>query len=260
MAYYGSDGNGLLRGVQLPFNFQLISAEWQAQAIDRIVRGYEAALPAGAAPNWVIGNHDKPRIASRVGEPRARLAAMLLLTLRGTPTLYYGDELGMTDATIPADEVQDPFERNEPGKGLGRDPQRTPMQWSDAPHAGFTSGTPWLRLGDNWPSRNVDFEARDPGSMLDLYRRLIALRRRERALHEGRYEAIDAGADVLAYARTYEGRRIVVVLNFGSAAYAVPPAVASPDARMLVSTRFHNAASGKCAPWVVQPLEGVILG
>jgi alpha-glucosidase len=260
MAYYGSDGNGLLRGVQLPFNFQLISAEWQAQAIDRIVRGYEAALPAGAAPNWVIGNHDKPRIASRVGEPRARLAAMLLLTLRGTPTLYYGDELGMTDATIPADEVQDPFERNEPGKGLGRDPQRTPMQWSDAPHAGFTSGTPWLRLGDNWPSRNVDFEARDPGSMLDLYRRLIALRRREPALHEGRYEAIDAGADVLAYARTYEGRRIVVVLNFGSAAYAVPPAVASPDARMLVSTRFHNAASGKCAPWAVQPLEGVILG
>ena len=98
----------------------------------------------------MLGNHDKPRIASRVGPQQARLAAMLLLTLRGTPTLYYGDEIGMTDVPIPVDEVQDPFEKNEPGMGLGRDPQRTPMQWSAAAHAGFTTGAPWLRLADDW--------------------------------------------------------------------------------------------------------------
>jgi alpha-glucosidase len=115
MNYYGLDAAGVLRGAQLPFNFHLIGAQWQATMVDRLVREYEAALPPGAAPNWVLGNHDKPRIATRVGVDGARLAAMLLLTLRGTPTLYYGDELGMTDVQIPKDEVQDPFERNEPG-------------------------------------------------------------------------------------------------------------------------------------------------
>ncbi len=100
VAYYGANAEGVLEGVQLPFNFQLIGTEWQARRIDRLVRDYEAALPAGAAPNWVLGNHDKPRIASRVGAQMARLAAMLLLTLRGTPTLYYGDEIGMTDVAV----------------------------------------------------------------------------------------------------------------------------------------------------------------
>ena len=99
----------------------------------------------------MLGNHDKPRIASRIGPQQARLAAMLLLTLRGTPTLYYGDEIGMTDVPIPADEVQDPFEKNEPGKGLGRDPERTPMQWERRPRRPASRrGAPWLRLADDW--------------------------------------------------------------------------------------------------------------
>ncbi len=258
MAYYGRNADGLLQGVQLPFNFQLISAQWQAAGIDRIVREYETALPPGAAPNWVLGNHDKPRIASRVGPQQARLAAMLLLTLRGTPTLYYGDEIGMTDVPIPVDEVQDPFEKNEPGKGLGRDPQRTPMQWSSAPGAGFTTGAPWLRLADDWRETNVEALAGDEQSMLALYRRLIALRRSESALHEGSYEPVAVGPDVLAYARVHDARRLVVLLNFGATAVAVSPSLLS-NAALLIST--HPDGSDTSGTGLsLRAGEGVILG
>ena len=116
---------------------------------------YETALPAGGWPNWVLGNHDRPRIATRVGSAQARVAALLLLTLRGTPTLYYGDEFGMHNVAIPPDRVQDPLEKNVPGKGLGRDPCRTPMQWDDSAHAGFTTGEPWLPLAPDHASHNV---------------------------------------------------------------------------------------------------------
>ena len=262
MAYYGLDSNGVLQGVQLPFNFQLIGAQWQADVIRRLVRDYEAALPPGAAPNWVLGNHDKPRIASRVGPLRARLAAMLLLTLRGTPTLYYGDEIGMTDVPIPPDEVQDPFEKNEPGKGLGRDPQRTPMQWSSDAHAGFSQGRPWLRLAGDWATHNVELQQADAASMLALYRRLIALRRAEPALHAGAWEPVDAGADVVAYARTFAQRRLVVLLNFADAPRDIDGSVVGATLRasatMLAST--HQGREGtQAGPLLLHPLEGVVL-
>ncbi|HEY2592077.1 MAG TPA: alpha-amylase family glycosyl hydrolase, partial [Steroidobacteraceae bacterium] len=106
VAYYGAD----LRGAHLPFNFQLIETVWDARGIARMIDQYEAAVPARAWPNWVLGNHDKPRIATRVGVPQARVAAMLLLTLRGMPTMYYGDELGMRNVPIPPELVQDPYE------------------------------------------------------------------------------------------------------------------------------------------------------
>ena len=115
MPYYGAD----LNGVQLPFNFQLLQTGWDARRLPRSLPRYEGALPRGGWPNWVLGNHDNSRIASRVGVAQARVAAMLLLTLRGTPTLYYGDELGMLNVAIPSDHVQDRLERNVPGKGSG---------------------------------------------------------------------------------------------------------------------------------------------
>ena len=104
VTYYGHN----LGGAHLPFNFQLLQTAWNAASIARIVEEYEAALPSGAWPNWVLGNHDKPRIASRIGEAQARVAAMLLLTLRGTPTIYYGEEIGMKDIPISSEQVQDP--------------------------------------------------------------------------------------------------------------------------------------------------------
>ena len=141
VAYYGRDR----KGAQLPFNFQLIFAAWNRHRMyPTIVDEYDAAVPDGCWPNWVLGNHDQKRVATRLGARVRSLAAMLLLTLRGTPTLYYGDELGLEDVAIPPDRVQDPWERNEPGLGLGRDPARTPMPWDNSTNAGFTTGTPWL--------------------------------------------------------------------------------------------------------------------
>ena len=118
-------------GVHMPSNMHLISTPWEPRALASLIEEYEAALPDGAWPNWVLGNHDRSRVASRVGAAQARVAAMLLFTLRGTPTLYYGDELGMTDVPIPPERVQDPWEE------AGRDPARTPMPWSA--DGGFTS-------------------------------------------------------------------------------------------------------------------------
>jgi alpha-glucosidase len=259
VAYYGRNAEGVLEGVQLPFNFELIATEWQAARIGRFVRDYEAALPAGAQPNWVLGNHDKSRIASRVGPRMARLAAMLLLTLRGTPTLYYGDEIGMTDVPIPADEVQDPFEKNKPGMGLGRDPERTPMQWSDAAHAGFTTGTPWLRLAPDWPTQNVQAQSGDEGSMLALYRKLIALRRAQPALNRGDHETLEAEGDVLAYARNFEGRRLVVLLNFGATPAPISPALMPRQPIVLASTDAARTESIE-GLLVLAPCEGVVIG
>ena len=121
-----------------------------------MIADYECALPTGAWPNWVLGNHDRPRVASRIGKEQARVAAMLLLTLRGTPTLYYGDEIGMQQVTISRKVVRDPFEKNVPGIGVGRDGCRTPMQWDANPHAGFSTSDTWLPLADDYIQENVE--------------------------------------------------------------------------------------------------------
>src|SRR5262249_2707993 len=170
VAYYGKD----LGGAHLPFNFQLLFTAWTAEAIARLVREYEAALPPGGWPNWVLGNEDRRRIAAGVGTAQARIAAMLLLTLRGTPTLYYGDELGMAGTAIASEAMQDPWEKNEPGLGLSRDPSRTPFQWDATANAGFTSGRPWLPLDPAYPMYNVATLRADSTSILTLYQRLIA--------------------------------------------------------------------------------------
>ncbi|MGD9740435.1 MAG: alpha-amylase family glycosyl hydrolase, partial [Bauldia sp.] len=175
----------------------------------------EAALPPRGWPNWVLGNHDQKRIASRVGEEQARIAAMLLMTLRGTPTLYYGDELGMEQVPIEGDDVHDPWEKNEPGLGFGRDPARTPMQWDASPGAGFTGVKPWLPLEESFPTRNVAAQRDDPRSMLSLVRGLLAVRNAHPALAIGAYREIDAPDSVLAFERRHGEERIVVLLNLG---------------------------------------------
>jgi len=218
MAYYGEGGGGC----HFPYNFQLIRLPWEARAIDQAVRRYEGLLPPNAWPNWVLGNHDRHRVATRVGPAQARVAAMLLLTLRGTPTVYYGDEIGMEDVPIPPERVQDPWEKNLPGKGLGRDPERTPMQWSAEPNAGFTAGDPWLPLADDHRERNVQAQRGEPDSMLALHRRLLKLRRAEPALAIGSYAPVDAEGDVLAYVREAEGARFLVALNLGHESASLP--------------------------------------
>jgi alpha-glucosidase len=212
IAYYGRD----LDGVHLPFNFALLHADWNAGSVAALVDEYEAALPAGGWPNWVLGNHDRTRIASRIGREQARIAAMLLLTLRGTPTLYYGDEIGMRQVAIPPGRVRDPFEKNVPGIGVGRDGARTPMQWDAGTFAGFSTSEPWLPISDDYRSHNVENDRRVLSSIYNLYRRLIAARREQPALTSGSYRRILIEGDLFLYSRELGSERIVIALNFGS--------------------------------------------
>jgi alpha-glucosidase len=249
--YYGPN----LDGAQLPFNFHLILTPWNAEAIAQVITEYEAALPVGAWPNWVIGNHDQPRIATRVGTAQARIAAMLLLTLRGTPTMYYGDEIGMSDALIPAAEVQDPAEKNEPGKGVGRDPERTPMQWDGSPMAGFTTGTPWLRLGADHATVNVATLSGQSESLLSLYRALLKLRNGSAALNSGRVEGVVSNGHVLRYERVDGGERFAILLSF-SQSHEVEQIAAG---HIVVSTHMGRSGDAVESKVSLRSFEGLVI-
>jgi alpha-glucosidase len=253
MAYYGS-------GLHLPANFHLLSTAWTAPAVAALVEAYEAALPDGAWPNWVLGNHDRSRLASRLGPRQARAAAVLLLTLRGTPTLYYGDELGLRDVPIPPERVQDPWERNVPGQGLGRDPVRTPMPWSTRPNAGFCAPgvEPWLPLGEDADRLNVDAQRDDPASMLSLYRALLELRRAEPALATGTIRIVAAEeSGVLVYEREAADARLLVALNLGDA--PAEAGLGGAQGTVALTTGPGPAHERISGPTVLAPGEALVL-
>ncbi len=209
-AYYGQK----LDGLHLPFNFSLLSSRWDARVIAKLIEEYESHLPHGGWPNWVLGNHDRPRIATRVGAAQARIAAMLLLTLRGTPTIYYGDEIGMGQVAIPPDRICDPLGRNI--SGLGRDGCRAPMPWDDTEHGGFSKSEPWLPIAGDFRTRNVAMEQAETTSLYNLYKRLIRMRREHPAVTLGRYRPLLAGGNLLLFARENETERLLVALNLGN--------------------------------------------
>jgi len=197
--------------LHLPLNFALLDSEWTALALQATIDAYYNALPKHAWPDWVIGGHDKHRVASKIGQAQARVLAMMLLTLKGTPFFYMGDELGMERVPIPADQVKDPFETLVKGYDLGRDPERVPLRWDDSAGGGFTTGEPWLPLGD--PLRNVAALRADEQSLLNLYRELIALRRRSPCLRAGDYHPLRARSDVLAFRRVLGADEMIILLN-----------------------------------------------
>jgi alpha-glucosidase len=252
--YYGADG----AGVQMPTNMHLLAVDWDAGAIADLVERYESDLPPGAWPNWVLGNHDRSRIATRIGRAQARVAAMLLLTLRGTPTIYYGDELGMSDAVIATERVRDPYEHLTPGLGVGRDRARTPMQWTAEPGAGFCPPNvlPWLPTGEDSATINVASQRADASSMLALYRRLIELRRRSDALRTGPYRTVSSDQGVLVYARDDADETVTVALNLTARPRTLPW---PRDAVVLLSTQLDREGQGVGAELRLRPNEGVVL-
>jgi alpha-glucosidase len=256
VAYYGKD----LSGAHLPFNFQLIQTAWNARAIAKLVDEYDAAVPEGGWPNWVLGNHDQPRIAARIGTEQARVAAMLLLTLRGTPTMYYGDEIGLARVEIPPERVQDPWEKNEPGLGFNRDPERTPMQWDASPHAGFSTAEPWLPLAPDYATNNVEALSRDPRSILSLYRQLVALRRSTPALAIGAYRPLETEGTVFGFVRTYGSEQICVLLNLSGEQSAAKLVSSYDGMRVKLSTYLDRTGEQVGSNVALRPHEGLVLG
>lgn len=212
--YYGNGRDGL----PLAFNFSFMWSPWDAAAFRAQVDRIEAMLPAEARPTYVLSSHDAPRHRTRfddprLGEARARVAAMMLLTLRGTPFLYYGEEIGMRDVLVPPERIRDPVGKRFPA--VGRDPERTPMQWSAAPGAGFTTAAdPWLPLAPDFAAVNVAQQTAGRRSLFSFYRQLIWYRKGSDVLRRGSYRPLDGPADTFVFVRQHEGLRLLVALNF----------------------------------------------
>jgi alpha-glucosidase len=249
--------------LHLAFNFSFLRAPWSAERFRKEVAEFESVVPDEGWPDMVLSNHDVSRHASRYdhpehGDARARVAAMMLLTLRGTPFLYYGEEIGMRNVEVPPDRLQDPLAWTLHPK-VSRDPERTPMLWEPGAKAGFTTGEPWLPVAASEPEegRTVEEQRRDRGSLLWLYRDLLDLRRRTPALERGDWRPLDAPADVFAYERQHGESCARVALNFADEPRVVDLGRA-PVLEALRTEHTHSEpdVSGRLE---LGPAEGVVL-
>lgn len=209
--FYQACSNGL----HAPLNFNLMTIPWSGESFKKFIDDFETSLRPSDWPNYVLGNHDRSRLATRIGQERARLVAILMFTLRGMPFIYYGEELGMEDVRIPDTQYLDPWGKNVPGFSVGRDPERTPMQWNESPNAGFTDGDPWLPIAPDYKERNAEAESRDSHSMLSFYKDLIRQRTNSPALLTGAYKPLESGnKDVLVFGRECAEEKLLVAINF----------------------------------------------
>ncbi len=255
--------------LHMAFNFDFLHRPWGARSFRESAERWYALLPEGAWPNFTLSNHDQPRHAWRYRgrgpeaaastEARARVAAAMLLTIRGTPFIYYGEEIGMTCRRIPRAALRDPLGVSTwPFGFLGRDPERTPMQWDSSEGSGFTKGRPWLPVNPDYASRNVAAQQDDPGSLLSWYKALISLRRSRESLRSGGMRFLDiGGADVLAYERGSGKGRILVLLNFAS---RPRPLRLEDEYRVLLgSARAQGSSIGR-GSLSLEPESALILG
>ncbi len=243
--------------LNLAFNFPFITAPFEAAPLRGIVEETEARLPPGAWPAWTGSNHDMFRFATRWAghDPgKIRAALVMLLTLRGTPVLYQGDEIGLGDVTVPHEQMRDPLGVRYMPYYAGRDAGRTPMHWQDAPNGGFTRPgvTPWLPLGDT-AACNVSDQRGDPASILTLTRDLLALRRRTPDLHSGSYTTLPAPDGAWAWRR---GARSVVVVNLAD----TDATFANVDGRVLLGTDRARDGEVIAGPIGVRGWEAVVIG
>ena len=266
-AFYG-DGSNELHEV---FDFRLLRSAWHPEVFRRLIVDSDRAVPQGGWPPVVFSNHDQSRHIDRYGaggDPirRARAAALLLFTLRGTPFVYYGEELGLRDGRLKRSDLRDPYTiRYWPWK-TGRDPARTPMPWNDSPQAGFTSGTAWLPLSPGWRQTNVACEQQDPGSMLSLYKRLIRLKKGSKALTAGTYHPIEGGPDeCLLFRRDchLEGQResMLIAVNFSARVHKISLPAVSEVARTgtLLLSPIHRGPKNAGLPIIstLAPTKGL---
>ncbi|MGE5804378.1 MAG: alpha-amylase family glycosyl hydrolase [Ignavibacteria bacterium] len=259
-AKYFGDGSQLLN---LAFNFDLIKQHWDAKKMLCSILNWESALHTKAFPCYFLSNHDFHRHATRFGagvnsDAKSKVAAAMLLTLRGTPFLYYGEELGMQDTVIPKEEIQDPFGKNY--TQLGRDPERNPMQWNDSANAGFTTAVPWLRANDDYKIRNVILQQKDENSVLNFYKKLIKLRKESVTLQKGRLVIINHSSDdVLIYLRQYEDEAFLIGLNFSDKQQYIEydnPAKSKCWRKMLSSISDGHFTQGNKI--ILEPFEAYI--
>lgn len=261
-SYYGENNDEF----HMNFYFALAQCRWKAGAFRRSVERWEDHLPEKDWPAYVFSNHDIIRAISRYGRKglkgaRNRLLALMLLTLRGTPFIYYGEEIGMKEAKLPRRVLRDPVGLKWFPFYRGRDGARTPMQWNAGRHGGFTAGDPWLPAGPEIERRNVETQEKDPGSLLNFYRRAIHLRRTLPALQEGSYASITRGAAAGCYLfmRQLNDDTLIVALNFSNRRRKCRLDPVAGSFRVLLSTGLDRQAETLTGTITLQPLEGCVL-
>jgi alpha-glucosidase len=241
--------------LHLAFNFTYVHARFEAPALAEVVAESELVIPPTGWPVWTLSNHDVSRVMSRWcggDERKVRCALLSLLTLRGTPVLYYGDELGLPDTPVPRDQLQDPMGKRHWPQRRGRDPERTPMHWSSAPGGGFTDAgvRPWLPIGDV-RARNVADQRRDPSSTLNFVHDLIAIRRQRSELRNGAYRQLPSPPVAWVWQR---GGDTTIALNLSDHPLRIPGVAGT----IVISTdrsRDGDRADGELS---LGPWEGAI--
>ncbi len=259
-------GNGLDE-LHMAFNMELLFVKWNARSFAKALARWYDALRPEAWPNLTLSNHDQPRHATRfrsrsksVSKARLEIAAMLVLAARGTPFLYYGEELGMTNARIPRSELRDPTGKTFWPLPFGRDGERTPMRWDDSANSGFTDSEtrPWLRIGTDAETVNVAKERRDADSLWHWYRRMIETRKKSPALASGSFEFISRGErSVLSFARAAGTDRAACYLNFSDRPRKVR---FEAGARVLLGNERTAGATVDAGYAVLAPHEALLIG
>jgi len=215
-SYLGENGDGL----HAVFNFSFLHSKFSAESFRSKVEAWEEIAGERGWPTYVLSNHDVTRHISRYARgkwtlPRAKVLSAMLLTLRGTPFLYYGEEIGMENLRLRKSEILDPLGRRYWPLYPGRDGERTPMQWNSNINSGFTTGDPWIRVHPNYRKINVDIEKNDPESLFNFYRRLIWIRKRNSVLRQGDYKGCsNSTKGVFSFFRETTEQCFFIALNF----------------------------------------------
>jgi len=258
-AYLGDDGELS----HLSFEFSMVFAKWGARNfLDALANWYPLIPPKGWPCN-VLSNHDRPRAVTRyaAGEDtlrRARVLAAMLLTIRGTPFLYYGEEIGLPNSRITRKDVMDTVGKMYWPLVKGRDGERNPMQWNRGPNAGFSEVKPWLPLNDDYSEINVEVQLQEPNSVLNFYRQLIALRRKKLALQMGSFEKSPSHRDIMSYCRVYQNERVYVMLNF-SGNRLVHEGIPAGSLNVLLGTHREGGSEIGKESFEVYPYEILVL-
>lgn len=259
--YYGDNDE-----LHMNFYFDLMFCTWKAEAFRRCIDRWENVLPEGAWPAYTFSNHDQDRAFSKhdsrgKGDARARAMALMLLTLRGTPFIYYGEEIGMKNAKILKSELKDPVGIKYYPVYRGRDGARTPMQWEDAPAAGFTTGEPWLPVGPEIDKRNVSVEEKNPGSLLNLYKKLIRIRKEKPVLQRGSYRSLEKGVpkNCYLYLRELDDEKLLVAINFSHKEVTIPLTQKDKAFDILISTDSQREELKAGQDINLGPSEGVLI-
>lgn len=254
--------------LHLSFYLHFARRRWRARSFRESVGWLEEHIPARGWPCYYLNNHDLPRSFSRLGRggdayARAKVAAAMLLTLRGTPIIYYGEEIGMPQSRVPRGRMDDPIGRKFWPIPVGRDGCRTPMHWSADRNAGFSRAEPWLPVDPSYAERNVEHEDAEPSSLLNWYRRLIWLRREKAVLRRGGYRELHgAPKGVFAYLREEGEEAVAVLLNFSSRPLSLEGLRMPPGAwrwRTLLSTHGGEGEESALHGLLLQPCQALIL-